>query len=66
MILSFLNIFIRFLCQHGYTDLMKASESGYSGVVNLLLSSGAVVDVVDAVRKEVVFIIYDSYCVWVS
>ena len=39
--------------QSGWTALMKASDSGHTAVVQLLLSSGAQVDLRDWVRHNI-------------
>ena len=43
--------------QDGGTALMLASDSGHTGVVKLLLSSGAQVDLQDKVRHSINLII---------
>ena len=45
-------VLFHFVSQDGWTALMLASDSGHTDVVQLLLSSGAQVDLQDEVRHN--------------
>ena len=45
--------FVSFLPQDGWSALMLASDSGHTDVVQLLLSSGAKVDLQNKVRHSI-------------
>ena len=47
--------FVSFLPQDGWTALMLASDSGHTDIVQLLLSSGAKVDLQNKVRHSIMF-----------
>jgi len=45
--------FVSFVSQDGWTALMLASDSGHTDIVQLLLSSGAKLDLQNKVRHSI-------------
>ena len=49
-----------FVLQNGWTALMLASDSGHTDIVQLLLSSGAKVDLQNKVRHIMLYLVHKS------